>query len=133
ARGRASAVTGGGALVHRLDPSLALELHQLLPHRLARHAEALRELRDGERTLALQRLEDALTSAGRLDGHEAHPNAVARRISSVREQFSIVARPCCAAPLSGPWPGGRPGCDSRRSPGRGTSGGRPRPGPRRST
>src|SRR5437016_9708479 len=98
ARGRTSAVARAGAFVHRLDPTLALELHELLPHRLAGHPEAVRELRDGERALALQRFEDALPRAGGLGGHGSHPNAVSRRISSVREQFSI--RPARSLRLS---------------------------------
>ena len=45
--GRASAVARFPALAQCLDPTLALQLHELLPDRLAGHPEPVGELRDG--------------------------------------------------------------------------------------
>jgi hypothetical protein len=49
-----------------LDPSLALQLKQLLPHRLTSELELIGELRDGGGPLALQRDENRAAAIGQL-------------------------------------------------------------------
>src|SRR6266850_3716034 len=69
---------------------------------------------DGQRALALQRLENALAGPGGLAGHETHSTAVPHPISSVREQFSIL-RPV-RAPRCSPSEAGRRSAPLHRTP-----------------
>jgi hypothetical protein len=90
-------VARGFALVQRLDPAFALQLHELLPHRLSGHPESLRELGDGERSFSLERFEDALAGPCGLRAHGGHPTPRGRGWKAVREKFSIISKGVCRA------------------------------------
>ena len=96
ARGRASGasalVTAGHA---RLDPSLALELQELLPHRFARELQLIGELRDRGWPLALECEQDGPAAVGKLVYGEdglAPDDAWKRNIGV---QYSDCQEPAC--------------------------------------
>jgi hypothetical protein len=64
--GAAGAAADGLAIDHRLDPSLALQLQELLAHGLAGEGEWRGELRDGGGAALLQREDDGAAAVGQL-------------------------------------------------------------------